>query len=28
VLSFVAALNIIIAQGIYKVLPKQYRLWK
>ena len=28
VLSFVAALNIIIAQGIYKVLPNKYRLWK
>ena len=28
VLSVVAAINIIIAQGIYKVLPNKYRLWK
>ena len=28
VLSLIAAINIIIAQGIYKVLPTKYRLWK
>ena len=28
VLSFVAFINIIIAQGIYKLLPEKYRLWK
>lgn len=28
VLSFVGGINIIIAQGIYKVLPEKYRTWK
>jgi uncharacterized membrane protein len=28
VLSLVAGINIIIAQGIYKVLPEKYKLWK
>ena len=28
VLSVVAALNIIMAQGIYKILPDRYKSWK